>query len=139
MKKRIKYLIPVLLIVFLGITAGLMAYHKPHKSVSKLKPDYVTSADLLFEEFTHQEQRANEKYLDKVVMVKGEIKQISKVADERVNVTLEVGDEMFGVSCTFEKHYDALTTLNEGDIVNVKGFCAGMLMDVVLINCVTVN
>ena len=134
-----KFLIPLLLIVFLGITAALMAYHKPHQSVAKLKPDFVTSADVLFEEFTMQEQRANEKYLDKVVMVKGEVKQISRGEGDRINVTLETGDEMFGVSCTFEKNHETMLDINEGDVINVKGFCAGMLMDVVLINCVTVN
>lgn len=139
MKKKMKYLIPLLLIIFSGITAALMAYHKPHLSVAELKPDFVTSADVLFEEFTSQEQRANEKYLDKVVMVKGEVKQIAKGEGERINITLESGDEMFGVSCTFEKNQEAILNLNEGDVINVKGFCAGMLMDVVLINCVTVN
>lgn len=138
MKKRIKFLIPALMVVFLAITAALMAYHKPHQSVAKLKPDFVTSADVLFQEFTSQEQRANEKYLDKVIMVKGEVKQITKGDDNRLNITLESGDEMFGVSCTFEKTHESVK-FNQGDVINVKGFCAGMLMDVVLINCVTVN
>ena len=136
MNKRVKYLIPVLIVIFLGITAGLMAYYKPHKSVANINPDYVTHADALYDEFILQEQRANEKYLDKVVMVKGEVKQVTKVADDRVNITLETGDEIFGVSCTFEKGNSDLLAMNEGDEISVKGICAGMLMDVVLINCV---
>lgn len=139
MKTKIKYLMPVVVVIFLIITAGLMTYHKPHKSIANVKPDYVTDAGLLFDEFTNQEQRANEKYLDKVIMVQGEIKDITTVADNRINITLETGDDIFGVSCTFEKTSERLFAFQPGEKVNIKGVCAGMLMDVVLINCVTVN
>lgn len=130
---------PIVVVIFLIITAGLITYHKPHKSIANVKPDYVTNAGLLFDEFTSQEQWANEKYLDKVIMVQGEIKDITNVADNRINITLETGDDIFGVSCTFEKSIEGLQAFNPGDKVNIKGVCAGMLMDVVLINCVTVN
>jgi hypothetical protein len=139
MKAKIKYLMPVVIVIFLVITAGLMTYHKPHKSVANIKPDYVTNANLLFEEYTSQEDRANDKYLDKVIMVQGEIKEITNVADDRINITLETGDEIFGVSCTFEKNEHFLNSFQIGDEINIKGRCAGMLMDVVLINCVTVK
>ncbi len=130
---------PILVIFLMVVTAGLMTFHKPHKSLENMKPEYVTNASLLFEEYSMQEQRSNEKYLDKVIMVTGEIKEITKVADDRINVTLETGDDIFGVSCTFEKKADALYSFNVGDNINIKGLCAGMLMDVVMINCVTVN
>ena len=139
MKKRMKFIMPVVIVIFLAIAAGLMAYHKPHKSIENVKPDYVTNANLLFNEFSEQEQRANEKYLDKVIMVKGEVKEIIDVDNNKLNITLETGDEIFGVSCTFDKTAEQVSALSKGDIVNIKGVCAGMLMDVVLINCVTVN
>jgi hypothetical protein len=139
MKKKMKYLMPVLVIFMMMVTAGIMTYNKPHKSVANEKPEFVTNASLLFAEYNAQEERANEKYLDKVIMVSGEIKEVTNVADERVNITLESGDEIFGVSCTFEKNSEVAHSFNVGDEVNIKGVCAGMLMDVVMINCVTVN
>jgi hypothetical protein len=139
MKKKLKYIMPVFVVFFLAITAGLITYNKPHKSVINIKPDHVTSAYSLFEEYSLQEQRADEKYLDKIIMVEGEIKEIAKVADDRINITLEAGDDIFGVSCTFEKNSGSLYSFNVGDRVNIKGICAGMLMDVVMINCVTLN
>ena len=48
-------------------------------------------------------------------------------------------DDMFGVACNFNLGQINDSDLNKGDHVIIKGECAGMLSDVVLIRCVIVN
>jgi hypothetical protein len=50
-----------------------------------------------------------------------------------------VEGQMFGVACNFEKGKVKTEDIEKGKTFTIKGECAGMLSDVVLIRCVIVK
>jgi hypothetical protein len=134
MKKIILITIATAVVVAI---VGFLLYNKPHRDTASATSDFIVEAPALLQEFTHDEAAANQKYLDKVVAVKGKVKSIATDAEGNINLTLDAADEMAGVICTIPKA-DAAGAANvkEGDKVTMKGVCTGVLMDVVLIRCV---
>ena len=134
MKKII--LITIIAAVIAAIV-GFLLYNKPHRDTASAKSDFAIEAPALLQEFTTDEAAANQKYLDKVVAVKGKVKSIVPDEEGNITLTLHADNDIAGVICTIPKA-DAETApgVKEGDEVTVKGVCTGVLMDVVLIRCV---
>lgn len=134
--KKALLAIGLLLIVALGV--GYFIYNKPHENMHRKAPDYSMSATELFQEFEADEAAANEKYLDKVVEVRGEVQDIS--TDEQGITTVTLSTEgMFGIICKLDELTDhSRTDFEVSEQVTFKGICTGMLMDVVLVRCVEV-
>ena len=85
------------------------------------------------------EKKANAKYLGKIVEVSGIISEKTKDRIGNYNITLQ-GPDLAGIGCEFEnKVQDKLANLKEGQEVKIKGICTGVLMDVVLVDCVIEN
>lgn len=131
--KKIILIVAGLLMV--GIAYGIYLYNKPHRSVASEDAAYEVSAEDLFKQYSLNEVEANKLYLDKVLVVSGKIKEVSQNELKETNVILSTGDEMFGISCALDKTEEGTKNLKEGDTVEMKGLCTGMLNDVVLINC----
>lgn len=136
MKKVLRYGLPLLLI---GILAAYFIYNKPHKNMTKTEADISVSAFDLFTEFEQNEAKANEKYLEKVILVEGEIRDVSTNETGNVSLTLKSSSDMFGVICQMDDLTEhERTDFSVGETVSLKGICTGMLMDVVLVRCVEV-
>jgi hypothetical protein len=134
MKKMILIGISVLLILAAGYAYYL--YQKPHQGIGDEKPAYVLSAASLVSEYDSDEKAANDKYLGKIVEVKGVISEKLKDEKGKYNITLMAAD-LAGVGCEFDpSHQKHLQSLKEGQEVSIKGICTGVLMDVVLVDCV---
>ena len=134
MKKII--LITIIAAVIAAIV-GFLLYNKPHRDTASATSDFIVEAPALLLEFTQNEAAANQKYLDKVVAVKGKVKLISADDEGNINLILDANDAMAGVICTIPKaDADSAEGVKEGDEVVVKGVCTGVLMDVVLFRCV---
>lgn len=126
--------ISIAVIILLAAGYAYMTYNKPHQSVDDA--DFSMEASQLISEFEQDEAKANEKYLDKVIEVKGPVKDVIK--DEN-SVTLLLGDDtsMSSVSCALSKGaFEEALDIKTGNIITVKGICSGMLLDVALTNCV---
>ena len=131
----------ILLLVFVGAVGTslyvYLQYNKPHQDIASTKPVATLKADELFFQFEDNELESNQLYLGKIVEVSGVVYSNEKGQDGSYNVLLMSDDAMFGVACNFE--IDSLSELEKGDSVTIKGECAGMLSDVVLIRCVIVK
>lgn len=127
----------LLAIVIAAVLAGLYLFNRQHPDLTGIRADYVTTASALYADFDADEQAATMKYADKVIQVTGTVTIIETNADGTVNITLG-DDNMFGgVICTFQGVSDpAGMGIAPGTEVIIKGVCAGMLMDVLLNNCV---
>ena len=69
----------------------------------------------------------------------GVIAEKTKDKKGNYNLTLQ-GPDLAGIGCEFEnKLQNKLATLKEGQTIKVKGICTGILMDVVLVDCVIEN
>lgn len=140
--KTKKILLGLLGFAILGIGSALYMYNKPHKNYQKLKPDFVISAEQLCKEFEQNEENANAKYLDKMILVSGKISSIKKTPDGDVSISLK--DDMFGITCTIDaeialQQKAIISPLKPGDNIEIKGRCDGRLTDVRLSKCSLVN
>lgn len=137
MKKYLKYLVGLLII---GLASGAYMYYKPHQNIKTSKADVSLSAMEVFQAFESNESTANDQYLDKIMAVSGKVRDVSKNEEGIVSVTLDAGQDMFGVICQLDqlsKH--TREDFPIGEEVSFKGVCTGMLMDVVLVRCVETN
>lgn len=121
--------------VSLLIGAGFYFINKPNKSLNRTKPDLQITALELFQAFNSDEIAANQSYLDKVIIVSGQIREVHE--GNVLKITLNTDHDMFGIICEF----DPDTPVNRADYfigkeVSIKGLCTGMLMDVVMTRCV---
>ncbi len=126
----------------LGMMAALYMYNKPHKNYETQKVDITITSTVLVKDFESNEQEANEKYLDKMILVDG---QIEKVAlSDHGDLSIALVDAMFGVTCNFnsqlsDEQNNLLKDLKVGDNVKIKGRCDGYLSDVRLTQCSVVK
>ena len=135
MKKYIRILV---LLSFAGLFIGFKMYHKPHEDMTTTKASFELSAAELYEAYQNNEAEANKKFLDKIIIVEGLIKETSEDGGS-LSVVLESDDMMFGIRCELDilsKHDQ--TEFIIGGKIKFKGICTGSLMDVVLVRCVEV-
>jgi len=126
-----------LAILILIVLAGLYLFNKQHPDLAGIRADYVITASALYADFESDEQAATLKYADKIIQVTGTVTIIETNADGTVNITLGNENMFGGVICTFQGVSDpAEMGIASGTEVIIKGICSGMLMDVLLNNCV---
>jgi hypothetical protein len=135
MHMKNQVLFGLIMLVILCSGAAMYLYNKPSESYVTGKPVYTVSASEIFLEFETNEQAANEKYLNKIISVTGQIADVQAVDSVGVNITLGTGNGIFGVSCQVADPREG-NGLRGGQSIRIKGLCTGMLMDVVLVKCV---
>ena len=131
-----KILITAAGILVIGCLAyGWHLYHQPVRGLEHATPEHVVDATSLMEAYQADENASNEKYLGKVLEVKG---RVSGVEEENGTVTVKLaGSEMFQVACELAPGTVVdKAAVRHGRTVSVRGVCSGILMDVVLVRCV---
>ncbi|MFZ7115195.1 MAG: OB-fold protein [Bacteroidota bacterium] len=137
MKKKIFLALGI--IALAGAAYGFYLFKKPHQSIMNEKPDYSMISSEIISEFETNEDAANKKFNGKVIEVTGVISEKTKDEQGKLNITLQ-GADIAGIGCVFEKAAQPkAAALAEGQEVKIKGVCTGILMDVVLVDCVVVE
>lgn len=113
-------------------------YNKPREGIAGKHTQLSVSAALLYEGFHADEAAANERFLNKVIEVKGKVGDIILNGNDAV-VMLDIQPEGSGISCFFSPA-SALTDshIKKGMEVVVKGKCTGFNMDVNLTDCIII-
>ncbi len=135
MKRNI--FIVVLVVALAGAFIGYRMYNAKTPTASEKAADVTVDATALFAAFTTDEMAAGKLYNDKVLQVKGIVREVSAPGNGPVNVMLETGDAMGAVVCEFAA--DKSPSWQKGQSVSVKGFCAGYNLDVLLQRCAAVD
>ena len=135
MRKTIFFVVAIL-IVLVSIYA-YMTYNKKHEDALKLSPDFKLTAVDLFDQYAEDEDRANERYLGKLLEVEGSISEIEK-DETSLKIYLFTGDEISAIQCDFEQNPN-IDNLEVGRPVTVRGFCSGKLLDIVLNRCAIIE
>lgn len=112
----------------IGGAIGLYLYNKPADKAVTSKVVVSTTAAQIVEDYKNDEATSNERYLNKVVAVRGTIAKINK-NDETTAIVLASDDALSSVVCELSGDTG---TYQVGDEVQVKGLCAGYLLDVLL-------
>lgn len=113
---------------------GVFLYNKPVQSLRNVEPFVEIGSNELLEAFEADEAAANDKFLDKVLLVNGVIDKIEE-SEGRVNIFLKTKNPLSSITCELEQT-DLLDKYKSGDPISVKGLCSGYLMDVVMIKSV---
>ncbi len=140
MSKRIKYPIYAfggLAVLFILIAfAYTIVMHAPKATVEKKPIDFTLSATELFQEYSENQAVADQKFIDRIVQISGEIFEISTDQQGATVLILATGANEAGVLCTLElEESDKVRSKKVGDAITLKGVCTGMLMEVVLNRC----
>jgi len=142
MKKLIRpILIAIVLLIGIFIIGWLWFLNAPKATVDNKQADITITAEALFQEYSQDEKIGDQKFISKIIEVKGIV--ADQYEDEQgaavVLLGLE-GGELGGVLCTFTlDQKESVQHLKKGDSISVKGSCSGMLMEVVLNRCTLVE
>jgi hypothetical protein len=124
-----------LLIFFLILavaTAGLfiyLEYNRTNEDLRKRRADFSTEATQLIAAFDRDTASASKKYTDKVIEVSGNVKSIDAEGNPVV-ISLGQSGEMSSVKCSMDSsHAVDYKTVQEGDIIILKGMCNGGIKD----------
>jgi hypothetical protein len=124
--------------ILLAVAAIAVAiiWYKPHKKAED-ETGIAISAKDLYAAFTRNEQAANKEYLNKVLVVTGELLSTEKNQDGQTVAVLQAtqSDDLMpsGVMCTMR---DKTVVIPQGKTVTIKGFCTGYANDVHLTDCI---
>ena len=133
MRKKSFFGIGIILICLAGW--GIYTIYKPHRNVEGEDAVATLSATSLYNEFSMNESKANQKWLGKVLEVNGTISSVTE-AGKYVSLNLAATADG-GVNCSvLKKDLPADYKPGKGDSVSVKGKCTGFLMDVNLADCI---
>ena len=140
MSNKLRWILTITISValMLVIFVKFYVFKNAETSVSSKKADIVMLAGELLKDFNTDENLANNKYLNKIITVKG---LVDNIADNKtdVSVYLKLKDETSGVLCSFDRAEFKKSAIKAGTQVSIKGICSGYLMDVVLNKCALEN
>ena len=119
--------------ILLLISAALyirQEYNRKAPDTSTMVAAFTPSADELFSAFSKNESEANLKYLDKPILVEGNIKEWESNEEGALTIVLGVNAGMSSVRCCMDSaHAAALQEIPVGTVVAVKGICTGYTAD----------
>ena len=121
LKKNI--LIFFIAIVLIAVVSGYLMWNKPHQNVKDADAIKITAIDL-YKIFTTDSARAKSKYLNVVVAVSGEVKQVSLNQQNQQIILLKTNTPDASVNCTMEEKANNVKT---GDTIVLKGICSGYI------------
>lgn len=131
-KKRI-----IVGVLFVALTGGAWfgygEFSRKVKDLSNVDAQVTMLAAELISLFEKNEPAANAELLDKIIAVKGTVKEIEK--NERGHYTIVLGDaiSMSSVRCSMDSvHAKKIKEVKEGSVITIKGACTGFNADELL-------
>lgn len=125
MRKKYKRNIFLVLIAIIAIIIiiGYGIWNKPHREV-KDATAIKTTAVALYKDLTTDSARMKSIFINKIVAVSGEVKEISKNKQNQQIILLKTNVPEGSVNCTMEENVD---TIKVGNMVDLKGICLGYI------------
>ncbi|MDC0745334.1 OB-fold protein [Polyangium mundeleinium] len=105
----------------------------------KERPSVMVSAKDILDEYKNNEVRADGKFKDKIVQIRGKVGDVKKDITDSIYVTVGTGAmlEIPEVQCFVkDSEAKAAAALNKGEEVTVAGHVDGLLMNVLVKDCV---
>jgi len=104
----------VLLIAIIGGFLGYNYIYQDHRDIHAEKPEFTVASEVISKEFADNATTAEAKYLNKTIMVSGNITEIN-TKDITINNTL---------FCNLSEGYET-TKFKINDNITIKGRCIG--------------
>lgn len=134
-----KKLLPILLLLLILVGAFLFFRgNRPSGSPTTVwEQDTEVEVDAvnLFNAFVQDEAGANEKYLNKIIEVSGEVSTVS-TGQGSTSVVLRTNDPTYGVRCRLERQPGGdQKRYAVGQNISFKCVCSGYVQDVEMVQC----
>lgn len=113
------------MIILLGV-GGFLYIYKTHRDISSEKQDFTSTAKVISLEFLSNENKANAKYLDKTIEIKGTITSI-----DLVTKSIVIDEKLFATFAdTIPKSFQVSSIIIvKGRFVGYDGLLEEMKMD----------
>lgn len=115
-------IISALSLLVLSISAGIYLYNKGPVDVKTLRGIPV-NADELYSLFTSDSVLAGKKYTSKVLLVSGQITEVSMNASQQKVILIKTGTDGAFINCTLD---EAANDVAVNRSINIKGICSGI-------------
>lgn len=144
MKKYLWIFVLAAIITIGALFYGIKEFTRTHKSLDDMKPVASLTVGELLNAFSQDESATTAMYSEKVLEVKGLVSEI-EIDEEDGSIDVYLEDELTegNIICEIsETSYDKAKSLKLGDMVSIKGVCAGYMedeilgSDVILVRCV---
>lgn len=136
MKKKWLFIISIIII---GITFTIVVYYVNNtkkRDVSFEIASHHVYANELIKEFETDETKANQKYNNDVIEIKGKIGEVIKNQDNKLTLILKEKNDIFGINCAITTKDFNLARFVIGDSISITGIFQGYLDDVIINNCI---
>ena len=135
MSKKIRYILIFLILAFItGVAVWKYTFKESESNVASHRTEVTIDAPRLLQAFETNEDSANMKYRDKIILVSGTVGSVTKDS-LGYSVYLKENDAISGIVCSFDKSSFDSVRVKPGAQINVKGICMGYLMDVQMNKC----
>jgi hypothetical protein len=141
-----KILFAAIALGLIGAGIGLYLKNKKVKGLEGSNPDFTITAELLYGEFSANEDEAVKKFNGKIVEVEGEIMDVQPVNDSTASLLLVADDiGLATIKCGLGKNYaNEVQELQLNQSIKLKCICSGVtriedFMDIEMSRCVIVK
>ncbi|MDP3312161.1 hypothetical protein [Lutibacter sp.] len=136
---KIKIVFILLTISIIGLFYVIYLYNKPFIDIENTKAKIEATAQKIINDFQADEHLANKIYVDNLILVKGEIANIS-FNNGISTITLRDSKGLTSIICQMlpEANLNVLK-LKKNDQIIIKGVCTGYLLDIIMVRCILTN
>lgn len=103
-----------------------------YKSTDNVKADYTISATDLLNEFIKNDSLANVRYMEKILVVNGNVSQIERTSDSTTNIRFDDPSGSYIVFSFDKEQYNEVKDIKPGTPVSLKGSCSGSIFSEIL-------
>ena len=117
----------IVVVIALAGGYGWYQFNRTVPGLADVRADFSVNATDLIKEFVSSEDAANKKYLNKILAVKGMVKNV-----ESAQSTIVLGDtsDMSGVRCVVDSTASStIGSLQKGAVITIKGAITGFNKD----------
>ena len=129
-KNKIIIAIALIAAIAFGVYYYVFVYSSQHRRQVQSETGIVITSDSLVAKYQADENLANSLYLNKAVVVTGNLLSIDKNQEGKTTLVIGRSDSFSNVSVTMIS--TAPITQKVGESITIKGLCTGALSDVVI-------
>ena len=123
-RKKVLVTIAALVIVFAAVYIYIAT--ETYSGTKSIKADYELNAVELLQEFRTENAATNQKYADKIILVRGVVTALEEADSASVNIKIEPAGAGGYLIFAFQEQYLAeARTVRVGDSIAVKGSSSG--------------
>ncbi|NBR57469.1 MAG: hypothetical protein EBU05_10655 [Chitinophagia bacterium] len=129
-KNKIIIAIALIAAIAFGVYYYVFVYSSQHRRQVQSETGIVITSDSLVAKYQADEKLANSLYLNKAVVVTGNLLSIDKNQEGKTTLVIGRSDSFSNVSITMSSNLPIAQKV--GESITIKGLCTGALSDVVI-------